>query len=175
MEKQELLFIPDELDREFAEIDDHVSIRFPDYAAVTEERRRVAYFLVSCIRTEKMPAIAAKAKVSLGRCYELVKDPSCRDAQTILGRVLHERNQAQLQANINAASEKIAKFIQAGKIKQLSKDMLRVCHSAETQYQLSPRDLVLVNLNWQSYLLADGYIPADTDCIQKVKESMEAL
>ena len=176
MEKQEYLFIPDEFDREFSEMDEKIAAVHPDYAAVPEEKRRVAYFLVSRIRTEKMPFIAGAAKVSLGKCYELIKDPECRTAQDRAGKYVYAVEKQLFQSALNDKSSKIARLAREKKLKPVdfSEDMFRICRAAEPRFQLTPVEFFYLGLNRNDYLSSPCVAP-DQECLERVKVKLKEI
>jgi hypothetical protein len=176
MEKQEYLFIPDETDREFAEMDGKISAVHPEYAAVPEEKRRVAYFLVSRIGTQKMPEIAQMAKVSTGKCYELIKEPDCRIAQSFASDYLRVVQQRKLLDEINYATCKMARLAREKKLTatKFTEIMRRVARAAEPSYQLTPVEFYYLDINMTAYL-AENSIKPDQQCLDAVKTKLEEI
>ena len=176
MNTQEYLIAPDEIDREFAEADKAISGNFPDWADIAETKRRVAYFLVSRIRTEKMPEIAQKAKVSTAKCYELIKEPDCRKAQECASNWLIATQKRNLLDEINHATCKMARLAREKKLTatRFTEIMRRVARAAEPRYQLTPIEFYYLGFNQTEYFTENLMAP-DHECLDKVKAQLEEI
>lgn len=176
METQEYLITPGEIDREFAEADKAIAGSFPDWADIAETKRRVAYFLVSRIRTEKMPEIAQKAKVSTAKCYEFIKESDCRQAQEYASNWLLAVHKRKLLDEINELTCKIGRLAREKKLAapQFSNDMRRVCRAAEPRFALGPIEFFYLGIKMTDRLSDSSTVP-DRECLDKVKAQLKEI
>lgn len=165
-----------EADKEFAAANQAIAVMFQDWPDIPEQLRRVAYYLVTLIDREKMPGVAQKARVSTGKCYELVKDLRCRRAQEQVSAWLLSEQRRTIQHVINDLACKIARLAREKKLAapQFTNDMRRVSRAAEAKYQFTPIEFYYLGINQTRYF-AENLIPPDRECLDQVKAQLQEI